>query len=170
MTSTTSMMTTITAHIIHVSLWQRRTTDTEDIVKLVRTYNLKWINFISCEHMQQSRICALYNPTVMKQRAMQDSTHTHPFNGLCPGLPGWASTRKVKPVWILLKQETVSGSGINWAICKSASRSRQITMPAPHHSVFTGQMPFLSPNQQRQSTEGMCCPCRTALNNKNNQY
>jgi len=33
-------------------------------------------------------------------------------------------------------------------------RSRQITTPAPHHSVFTGRMPFLSPNQQRQSTEG----------------
>jgi len=25
-----------------------------------------------------------------------------------------------------------------WAICKSAPRSRQITMPAPHHSVFYG--------------------------------
>jgi len=43
----------------------------------------------------------------------------------------------------------VSGSGISWAL-----RSRQITMPAPHHSVFTGRMPFLPPNQQRQSTEG----------------
>jgi len=30
----------------------------------------------------------------------------------------------------------VSGSGISWAICKSAPRSRQITKPAPHHSVF----------------------------------
>ena len=29
------------------------------------------------------------------------------------------------------------GSGISWTICKqSAPRSRQITMPAPHHSVF----------------------------------
>ena len=27
-------------------------------------------------------------------------------------------------------------------------------MLVPHHSVFTGQMPFLPPNQQRQSTEG----------------
>ena len=27
-------------------------------------------------------------------------------------------------------------------------------MPAPHRSVFTGRMPFLSPNQQCQSTEG----------------
>jgi len=40
-------------------------------------------------------------------------------------------------------------------VCKSAPRSRQITTPAPHHSVFTGQMPFLPPNQQRQSTEGI---------------
>jgi len=62
-------------------------------------------------------------------------THTH-LTALCPGLPGRARTRKVKPIWILLKQESVSGSGISWAICKSASRSRQITTPAPHHSVF----------------------------------
>ena len=64
-------------------------------------------------------------------------THTHTrLMTLCPGLPVWAGTRKVKPIWILLKQETVSGSGISWTICKSAPRSRQITMPAPHHSVF----------------------------------
>jgi len=61
--------------------------------------------------------------------------HTHTrLTALCPGLPGWSSSRKVKPFWILLKQETVSGSGISWAICKSAPRSRQT--PAPHHSVF----------------------------------
>jgi len=81
--------------------------------------------------------------------------HTHTrLTALCPGLPGWAGTRKVKPIWILLKQETVSGSGISLDICKSAPRSRQITMPAPHHLVFTGRMPFMPPNQQCQSTEG----------------
>ena len=48
----------------------------------------------------------------------------------------------------------MSGGGISWAICKTAPRSRQITTPAPHHSVFTGRVPFLPPNQQRQSTEG----------------
>jgi len=72
---------------------------------------------------------------------------------LFPGLPRSAGTRKAKPIWILLKQETVSGSGISWNICKSAPHSRQITMPAPHHSFFAGWMPFLPPNQQRQSTE-----------------
>ena len=77
------------------------------------------------------------------------------LTALCPWLPTWAGTRKVKPIWILLKQETVSGSGISWAICTPAPRSRQITTPAPHHSVFTVQMPFLPPNQQSQSTEGI---------------
>ena len=33
-----------------------------------------------------------------------------------------------------------------------APHSRQITMPVPHHS---GRMPFLPPNQQHQSTEGI---------------
>ena len=47
------------------------------------------------------------------------------------------------------------GSGISWTICKqSAPHSRQITTPAPHHSIFTGPMLFLTPNQQCQSTEG----------------
>jgi len=36
----------------------------------------------------------------------------------------------------LLKQETVSGNGISWAICKYVPRHRQITMPAPNHSSF----------------------------------
>jgi len=64
-------------------------------------------------------------------------THTHTrLAALFPGLPRWAGTRKVKPIWILLKQETVSSSGISWAIYKSAPCSRQITTPAPHHLVF----------------------------------
>jgi len=62
-------------------------------------------------------------------------THTH-LPALFPGLPGWAGTRKVKPIWILLKQDTVSGSDISWAICKYAPRSRQITTPATRCSVF----------------------------------
>ena len=113
--------------------------------------------------------------------------HTHPFDGPLSGTTRLSRYQKVKTVWILLnqetvsgssiswaickqsaphssndagtppqffyrldalpaaqlkgqeetvEQETVSGSGISWAICKSAPRSRQITTPAPHHSVF----------------------------------
>ena len=65
-------------------------------------------------------------------------THTHPFNG-----PFFRTTRvsryqKGKPIWILLKQETTSGSGISWAVCKSAPCSRQITTPATHHFLQPG--------------------------------
>ena len=37
---------------------------------------------------------------------------------------------------------------------QSAPRSRQITTPAFHHSIFTGRMLFLMPNQQCRSTDG----------------
>jgi len=37
----------------------------------------------------------------------------------------------------------------------SGHQSRQTTMPVPDHSMFTGRMLFLTPNQQCQSTEGM---------------
>ena len=56
-------------------------------------------------------------------------THPHPFNGPLSGTT--QVSQLVKPIWILLKQETVSGSGISWAICKSAPCSRQTTTPAP---------------------------------------
>ena len=94
-------------------------------------------------------------PSLLQTHA-RTQTHTHTFNGPLSGttVPGWAGTRKVKPIWILLKRGTVSGSGISSAVCKSAPRSRQTTTPAPNHSVFTGRMPFLLPNQQHQSTEG----------------
>jgi len=86
-----------------------------------------------------------------KQASMQHThTHTQHIRGIggvsqiprvsvttsFPGQRGYAGTRKVKPIWILLEQETVNGSGISRAICMSAPRSRQITTPAPHHSVF----------------------------------
>ena len=66
-----------------------------------------------------------------------NTTHTHTrLTTLCLLTSRVSRYQKRKPICILLKQETVSGSGIHWAICKSAPRSRRITMPAPHCSVF----------------------------------
>jgi len=36
-----------------------------------------------------------------------------------------------------------------------ASLSRQINMPSPHHSDFTGQMLFLTPSQQCRNAGGI---------------
>jgi len=55
----------------------------------------------------------------------------------------------------LLEQEIVSGSGIlgHMQICTLTQTHNHIT-PASTTLLFTGQMPFLPLNQQRQSTEG----------------
>ena len=71
------------------------------------------------------------------KRRLSSPANTHTcLTTLFPRLSRSAGTRKVKPIWILLKQEIVSGSGISWAICKSAPHSTRITTAAPHHSVF----------------------------------
>ena len=95
-----------------------------------------WIS--SCWHIMPRNKRRIYSKLLMRMQHRLDTrshTHTH-LTALCLGIPGWAGTRKAKPVWILLKQVTLSGNGISWAIWKTASRSILITMPAPHHSVF----------------------------------
>ena len=87
-------------------------------------------------------------------------THTHTcLMALCPGIPGWAGTKTVKPIWISLKQETVSGSGISWVICKSARCSSQITIPAPHHSVFyrPDAIPATQPTASKHRRHNFVC-------------
>ena len=129
--------------------------------KILRTLNfinifLFWMIYLCYRELKLISYFNCYVSVCHKNYVWLTHTHTHThLTALFPGSPGWAGTRKVKPIWILLKQETVSGSGISWAICKSAPRSRQTTTPATHR-FFTGRMPFLLPNQQRQSTEGMC--------------
>ena len=99
-------------------------------ISLMNTFS--WYFILPLVQLLYSLWCELCYSTITH-------TYAHPFNGPLSrrlGLPGWAGTRKVKPIWILLKQKAVSGSGISWAICKSAPRSRQITTPSPHHSRF----------------------------------
>ena len=57
------------------------------------------------------------------------AVHTHTrLTALFPGLPGWAGTRKVKPIWISLKQETVSGSG-HMQVCTSLQTDNHASTP-----------------------------------------
>ena len=86
-------------------------------------------------------------------RCAYTHTHTHTrLTALFPGLPGWAGTREVKPIWILLKQD----SDWQWhqlgymQLCTSLQTDNHASTPPL--SFFTGRMPFLPPNQQRQGT------------------
>ena len=71
-------------------------------------------------------------------------THTH-LTAFLLGLPGWAGTRKVKPILISLKQETVSGSGISWAICKSTSLQADNHASKPPLSFLPAGCPSCRP-------------------------
>jgi len=54
----------------------------------------------------------------------------------------------------LLEQEIVSGNGISWATDANLYLAQTDNHASiPPLSFFTGWMPFLLPNQQRQSTE-----------------
>ena len=63
-------------------------------------------------------------------------------------------------MWTLLKQETVSGCGISWTICKSAPCSRQITTPAPATQFFympdalPATQPTASKHWRQQQSDG----------------
>jgi len=73
----------------------------------------------------------------------------HSFIGPLSGTIQVSQNHKGKTNLDLLQQETVNGTGISWTICKSAPRPRQITTPAPHHSVFYMPDALLPSNQQR---------------------
>ena len=106
-------------------------------------------------------------------KQMKQRFYTHPrLTAIFPGLPRWAGTRKAKPIWILLKQETVTGSGISWNICKSAPRSRQITMPAPHHSVFyrPDALPATQPTASKHWRQRFYKEHKSFYSNKKHPY
>jgi len=63
-------------------------------------------------------------------------THTHPlYNGPLSGTTLVSRYQKGKTN-LDFTEARDSGSGIRWAVCKSAPRSRQITTRVPHRSVF----------------------------------
>jgi len=97
------------------------------------TINTGWSASTQPRHVQVClSTCFVWHDTI---HTIPYDTHTHPFNGPLSGYPGELVPER-KNQSGFTEQETVSGSGISWAIRKSAPRSRQITTPAPHHSVF----------------------------------
>jgi len=66
---------------------------------------------------------------------MVENAHTIHYmaSGLCPGLPGWASTRTNLDFTETRCSEWQWHQLCHMQICTSP---RQITMPASHHSVF----------------------------------
>jgi len=82
-------------------------------------------------------------------------THTHPFNGPFSGTTQVSRYQKGKTN---LDFTEATDSEWQWhqlghmQVCTSLQSDNHASTPPL--SFFTGRMPFLPPNQQRQSTEG----------------
>ena len=74
------------------------------------------------------------SPTVFPREPFWTQIHTHThLTALCPGPPGWAGTRKVKPIWILLEQEWQWNQLEHMQVCTLLQTDNHAST---HHSVF----------------------------------
>jgi len=113
-------------------------------VKLLLRINLSWYLVSSkfssyiCEHWRLFVDC-LYQKLLILTNIYY-YTHYIRLTAFIPGHLGKPAPEKQnhsgKTNLDLLEEEIVSGSGFSWAICKSAPRSRQITMSAPVTAQF----------------------------------
>jgi len=78
--------------------------------------------------------------------------HHNRFTALFPGSPVWAVARR-ELLHIMVEGKINRGRHTNHPVGRHSIRSNQC-LPPPSPIFFTGRMPFLPPNQQRQSTEG----------------
>jgi len=75
--------------------------------------------------------------------------HTHTFNG---PLSGTTWERRYQKRKASLDFTEARDSEWQWQVCTSLQTDNHASNPISQ--FFTGRMPFLPPNQQRQSTEG----------------
>jgi len=83
--------------------------------------------------------------------------HTHPFNS-----PLSRTTRVIQYQKGKTNVDFTEARDSEWQwhqlghmkVCTSLQTNNHASTRPGHHSVFTGRMPFLPPNQQCQSTEG----------------
>ena len=94
------------------------------------------------------------------------SMYTHTcLTALCPGLPGWAGTRKVKTNLDFTGARDSEWQWHQLGMCKSAPRSRQITTQAPHHSVFLqAGCPSCRPTNSVKALKALSIPCICEIN------
>jgi len=124
-----------TAHIAAVLL------DGTHVHPSINTATVNPVAWFRCfHHSSHTTTVELANPYLVQKKKQSQFTiqrlktyiHIHTFNGLFSRTIRVSRHQTGKPLWILLKQEIMDGSGISWTICKSfAPHSRQITTPVP---------------------------------------
>jgi len=103
----------------------------------------KSLQQLGCHHIRSSHKSTRGFALFVHAVTHTQTCLTAPF----PGLPRWANTRKVKPIWILLM--AVASAGTNACLHLSPE---QITTPTPHHSVLyrPDALPAVQPTYWRK--------------------
>jgi len=124
----------------------------------------QWHNTCLSPAYNHPQLCSL---KAMLQITQKSSQQPHKHTDITVLRPSWilsgttwvswhqkCKTRKVKPVWIYRSKR-------QWVAVASVGPYANLHLdpdmqPCQHPTTqfFTGRMPFLPPNQQRQSTEG----------------
>ena len=96
----------------------------------------------------QRRVAVSSQSTAIYEKYSHQTTLLHSLNGLFSRTT-WVSRHQKGKTRLARDDGVLECSGSSWTICKQpAPRSRRRTTPTPHHSIFTGRMLFLTPNQQ----------------------
>ena len=134
-----------------VNIWQNYKQECDCLVHFLHLLAVWWAGVQSARDNHALACNFAKYPPILKT-----NTHTHTrLMALFPGLPGWVGTRKVN-------QSGFHWSKRQWVAVASAGPYASLHLapdrkPCQHPitQFFTGRMPFLPPNQQRQSTEGL---------------
>ena len=99
--------------------------------------------------------CCVRRASLAGRSLQQTHLHTHPFNGPFSGTTRVSQYPKGKTNLDFTEardSEWQRHQLGNMQVCTSLQTDNHT---CTHHSFFTGRMPFLPPNQQCQSTEGI---------------
>jgi len=98
--------------------------------------------------------CLSANIMKLKLVCLYNNNNTR-LLALCPRVPRWAGTRKVKPVWIYWRKNqwvAVASSGPYASL--NIAPDRQPCQP-PTTKLFTGQMPLLHPTNSTRALKAL---------------
>jgi len=92
----------------------------------------------------------------MTGRQQQKQQQQQPFNGLWSRTTRVGRYQKKQLLWIFMEQGRImEAEALTVRVGATPTGLTAPPRPQPLQGFFTGRMPFLPPNQQRQSTEGL---------------
>ena len=121
--------------------------------------NNKQIQEVPLLQRDHTVLCNIWKILLRRILCYVAHTHTHPFNGPFSGTTQVSRYQKGKTNLDFTEERDSEWQWYQLDICKSAPCSRQITMPAPHHSIFyrPDALPAAQPTALKHWRKPMLC-------------